>query len=72
MDGFNLGFDVSIKVFYQLLTLLFFFYVLRYRDKLVGIEDFKEKFKGVVNDPKAFANYLGITAIAVAIIFSRF
>jgi multisubunit Na+/H+ antiporter MnhG subunit len=71
MESFLLM-DFVIKMFYALVTLVVFWVVLRTRDKLTGVINFKDNFERVKNDSKAYANYLGLTAIAVAIIISRF
>lgn len=70
MDNFLL-LDFIIKMFYAVLALFVMWMVLRLRDRLTGV-DFKEKFKGVADDPKAYAVYLGGTAIAVAELISTF
>ena len=66
-----LAIDFLIKLFYALITLVMFFAVLRYRDKVIGIK-FKESFKRIEKDGKALAIYFGSTSIAVAIIISSF
>lgn len=70
MDTF-LFIDFIIKLFYALVTLVMFFIVLRYRDRLIGIK-FKEAFTEVKKDGKALSIYYGSTAIAAAIIISSF
>lgn len=71
MENFLLM-DLVIKLFYAVITLGLFWVILRFRDRLTGVTNFKNSFKGVQNDSKAYAIYLGLTAIAVAIVISGF
>ena len=68
MDKFLL-LDFIIKLSYVLVALGIMVVALRQFDKFVGV-NFKESFKGVLNDSKAFALYVGLRFIGVSILIS--
>ena len=68
MDSFLL-FDFLIKLFYVMVALGITRLALRAFDKYTGV-DFKKSFKGVQDDPKAFALYIGLRFLGIAILIS--
>ena len=68
MENFLLV-DFVIKLFYIVMALIVMRLLLRWFDKVVGIE-FKESFKKVSQDGKAFALYIGLRFIGISILIS--
>lgn len=68
MNSFLL-FDFITKLVYVLVALGIMTLVLRAFDRLTDV-NFKESFKGVQNDPKAFAIYIGLRFTAISILIS--
>ena len=68
MDIF-LVFDFFLKLFYVVVAFVIMRLALRAFDKYTGV-DFKKSFKGVQDDPKAFALYIGCRLLAIAILIS--
>lgn len=70
MDNFLL-IDFLIKLFYAVITLIVFWAVLRFRDKLIKTP-FSHAMERIKEDGTASAIYYAGTAIAVAIVISSF
>lgn len=68
MDSFLL-FDFLIKLFYVIVALGIMVFILRGFDRLTGV-DFKDSFKKVTEDGKAFSIYTGLRFIGIAILIS--
>lgn len=68
MDTF-LFFDFLIKLFYVIVALIIMVAALRAFDKYIGV-DFKDSFKKVLQDEKAFSLYIGLRFIGVSILIS--
>lgn len=69
MGDFFIVQDAIFKLFFVVMALVIAVLTLRKFDKLIGI-DFKNSFKKVEQDAKAFSIYIGLRFIGIAIIIS--